>query len=216
MRFDRDVTSLEDFDAATKGIFLCGDFTNRNALVELADPDNLDSGSGFSDSKSGPGQFPTGPFLVIPKDWETFVADIRMTTSLNGEPRQDARGGEMTMSFRELTQQVLGDMSEARFLYKGGYELMAPSGAIDSDMTLMSGTSEGVIFTSPTRGDAIGAVIGYALSGGPFGGTELMDSAKATFIANELASGHFLQPGDRVRHGSSYLGNIHAEVTAPE
>ncbi|MEM6912570.1 MAG: fumarylacetoacetate hydrolase family protein, partial [Pseudomonadota bacterium] len=63
MRFDRAIASLEDFDAAVKGIFLCADFTDRIALLELADPDDLDSGFGFSDSKSGPGFFPTGPFL---------------------------------------------------------------------------------------------------------------------------------------------------------
>ncbi|MEL6874970.1 MAG: hypothetical protein AAGM33_05785, partial [Pseudomonadota bacterium] len=41
MRFDRDIASAADFDAAVKGVFLCGDFTNRNAIVQLVDPDNL-------------------------------------------------------------------------------------------------------------------------------------------------------------------------------
>jgi 2-keto-4-pentenoate hydratase/2-oxohepta-3-ene-1,7-dioic acid hydratase in catechol pathway len=63
MRFDRPIRSLDDFDAAVKGLFLCADFTDRIALLELADPDNLDSGYGFSDAKSGPGFFPSGPFL---------------------------------------------------------------------------------------------------------------------------------------------------------
>ncbi|MEM1132101.1 MAG: fumarylacetoacetate hydrolase family protein [Pseudomonadota bacterium] len=214
MRFDRDIASLEDFDAATKGVFLCGDFTNRNALVELADPDNLDSGSGFSDSKSGPGHFPTGPFLVIPKDWKAFVSDIRMTTNLNDEPRQDARGGEMTLDFRELVAKSLGDMSEPRFLYRDGYELLAPNASIEQSMTLMSGTSEGVIFTTPSRGDIIHAISNYLLAGGPLASSGFMEGAKATFIENELASGHFLQPGDTVRHGSSYLGNIEVKVVS--
>ena len=91
-----------DFDTAVKGLFLCGDFTNRNALVELVDPDNLDSGHGFSDSKSGPDFFPTGPFIVVPKDLASFVSNLRMTTSVNQQARQDARGGEMTLDFRQL------------------------------------------------------------------------------------------------------------------
>jgi 2-keto-4-pentenoate hydratase/2-oxohepta-3-ene-1,7-dioic acid hydratase in catechol pathway len=62
IRFDRDIESVMDFDTAIKGLFFCGDFTNRNALVELVDSDNLDSGYGFSDSKSGPDFFPTGPY----------------------------------------------------------------------------------------------------------------------------------------------------------
>ncbi|MEM7701034.1 MAG: fumarylacetoacetate hydrolase family protein [Pseudomonadota bacterium] len=213
VRFDRDIASLEDFDAATKGVFLCGDFTNRNAIVELVDPDNLDSGSGFSDAKSGPDFFPTGPFLAIPNDLDAFVADLRMTTSLNGEPRQDARGGEMTLNFRQLVEKSLADMSERRFLYKDGGEFLAEGGTISADMSLMSGTAEGVIFTAPTRGDYVEAIVAYLAAGGPLSGSGLIDIAKGTFVENELASGHFLQPGDEVRHGSSYLGNIKVDVT---
>ncbi len=213
MRFDRDITSVEDFDAAVKGVFLCGDFTNRNALVELADPDNLDSGSGFSDAKSGPDFFPTGPFLVIPSDWKSFVDSLRMTTSLNNAPRQDARGAEMTLDFRELVTKSLGDMSARRFIYGEGREFLAEGGIISKEMTVMSGTSEGTIFTGPTRGDIIEAVASYLITGGPFAHQSLMESAKGTFIENERISGHFLQSGDTVRHGSSHLGNIVVEVT---
>ncbi|MCZ8136478.1 MAG: fumarylacetoacetate hydrolase family protein [Porphyrobacter sp.] len=215
MRFDRDIASLADFDAALKGVFLCGDFTNRNALVELADPDNLDSGTGFSDAKSGPGHFPSGPFLVVPRDWQRFVADTRMTTAVNGERRQDARGGEMVMDFRALVAKALGDMERPRFLYRGGFNRLAPQGRITADMTLMSGTSEGVIFTPPSRADMIEGGLAYLLGSGPLSGEGLVDRVKREFLANELASGHFLQPGDRVRHGSNWLGEIEVEVIAP-
>lgn len=212
MRFDRDIASAADFDAAVKGIFLCGDFTNRNAIVQLVDPDNLDSGSGFSDAKSGPDFFPTGPFLVIPQDWSTFVSDVRMTTSVNGEPRQDARGGEMTMNFRQLVEKALADMSEQRFLYKGGYEYLSLDGKIDKTSTLMSGTSEGVIMGQPTRGDMIEALAQYLMAGGPLSDTGLIDTARQTWIRNEQESGYYLQPGDTVRYGSSFLGNIEVTV----
>ena len=212
MRFDRAVGSAEDFDAAVKGVFLCGDFTNRNALVEMADPDNLDSGYGFSDAKSGPGSYPSGPFVVVPNDWSSFVADLRMTTAVNGEPRQDARGGEMTLDFRELAIKSLADMSEARFFYDDGFTKLAPDGVISTEMTLMSGTSEGVIFTGPSRADYIEGVAAYFANGGPFSNVGLIDRAKQQFIANELASKHFLQPGDIVRHDSNVLGNIEVTV----
>jgi 2-keto-4-pentenoate hydratase/2-oxohepta-3-ene-1,7-dioic acid hydratase in catechol pathway len=212
MRFDRDIASVDDFDGAVKGVFLCGDFTNRNALVELADPDNLNSGSGFSDAKSGPDYFPTGPFLVIPRDWQSFVASLRMTTSLNNEPRQDARGAEMILNFRELVKKSLEDMSARRFLYKHGRELLANGRKIDNSMAIMSGTSEGVIFTVPTRGDVIEGVVTYLVNGGPFSDEGPIDSIKSNFIDNELASGHFLEPGDTVRYGSTYLGNIEVKV----
>jgi 2-keto-4-pentenoate hydratase/2-oxohepta-3-ene-1,7-dioic acid hydratase in catechol pathway len=213
IRFDRNITSTADFDAALKGIFLCGDFTNRNALVELADPDNLDSGYGFSDSKSGPDFFPTGPFLVIPNDWSAFVSNLRMTTSVNEQPRQDARGREMTLDFRQLTEKSLEDMSNQRFFYAEEFYFLAPRKRIDQNMTVMSGTAEGVIFTPPTRRDFIDGALHYAASGGPFSKNTVIDAIKQTFIRNELDSGHFLQPGDVVDYRSSYLGNIKIRVT---
>lgn len=212
MRFDRDIKSMTDFEQSAKGVFLCGDFTNRNALVELADPENLDSGYGFSDAKSGPASFPTGPFLVIPKDWESFVADVRMTTAVNGQPRQDARGKEMTLSFRKLAEKALGDMEKPRFLYQDGFYRLAENNKIAAEATLMSGTSEGVIFTSPSRGDIIEGVWHYLAIGGPFSDRTVLDAAKEKFIENEYRSGHFLQPRDQVRHGSNFLGNIEVMI----
>jgi len=215
VRFDRTLRTVEDFDLAVKAFFLCGDFTNRNALINLADPDNLDSGSGFSDAKSGPDFFPTGPFLVIPRDWKTFVANIRMTTAINDAPRQDARGSEMTLDFRGLALKAFTDMTKSRFLYRGGYTKLMPDGAIPPTATLMSGTAEGTIFTPPTRRDLIDAAFAYVIAGGPFARQSPMDIAREKFIANELAGGHFLQPNDVVRHRSNVLGDIVITVGRP-
>lgn len=208
LRFDRPVRSLADFDSAVKAFFLCGDFTNRNALIKLADPDNLDSGRGFSDAKSGPDFFPTGPFIVVPRNWKTFVANIRMTTSVNSEPRQDARGREMTLDFRALTEKALSDMAKPRFLYAGRTTKLMPDAAIPAEATLMSGTSEGTIFTPPTRADLIEAGLAYMLQGDLLSQRSALDTARQTFIDNELTGQHYLQPGDIVRHGSNNLGDI--------
>ncbi len=213
MRFDRPITTLIDFDTAAKGLFLCADFTERTALLQLADQDDLDSGFGFTDAKSGVGYFPTGPFLVIPRDWASFVANVRMTTEVNGEPRQDARGGEMIMDFRELSEKALSDMSEPRFFYKGNFYKLAPKTSIAADMTLMSGTSEGVIFTIPTRRDYLDIFVAYARAGGPFGDKSLKEVGIQKFISNEIASRHYLQPGNVVIYRSSVLGDIEVQVT---
>lgn len=212
MRFDRPVASAEDFAAATKGLFLCGDFTDRGKLVRLVDPDNLDSGRGFSDGKSREDFYPSGPFLAVPRDWRAFVADERMTTRVNDERRQDARGGEMTLDFGALAGKALDDMGRERFLYRDATYALAPAGRITPDMTLMSGTAEGVIFTQPTRGDIIEGALDYLLSGAWLRGEDPVPTIIETFIENERAAGHFLQPGDRVEHRSSRLGTIEVEV----
>jgi len=76
----------------------------------------------------------------------------------------------------------------------------------------MSGTSEGTIFTPPTRADIIEAGMAYVLQGGPLSRRSALDTARQTFIANELAGRHYLQPGDIVRHASNDLGDIAIEV----
>ncbi|MEM7006042.1 MAG: fumarylacetoacetate hydrolase family protein [Pseudomonadota bacterium] len=213
MRFDRPITSTADFDAAIKGVFLCADFTDRIKLLQIADLDNLDSGYGFSDAKSGQGFFPTGPLLVVPTDWKSFVADIRMMTHLNDEPRQDARGGEMILDFRALSEKVLADMGTARFFYQDDFFKLAPNARIEQNMAIMSGTSEGVIFTAPQRHDYIEILLGYIFNGGPLSGQALTDFAINQFIDSERSSGHFLKPGDRVIYQASSLGDISVEIT---
>lgn len=213
MRFDREVASLEDFEAAVKGVFLCGDFTDRSTLIRTIDPDNLDSGRGFSDGKSREDFYPSGALLVVPRDWKAFMAKERMMTLVNGEARQDARGGEMTLDFAGLVEKALGDMNRDRFLYAGDYYKLSPQPSIPPDMTLMSGTAEGVIFTQPSRGDIIEGGARWLLTAGWARGEELVPSVIETFVANEVVSGHFLQPGDIIEHRSSRLGDIRVKVT---
>ena len=213
IRFDRPIAKLADFAAAQKAFFLCADFTDRIAIVELVDEDNLDSGYGFSDAKSGKGFFPTGPFLVLPNDWKSFVADIRMTTEVNTVPRQDARGHEMIMNFEELIAKALDDMDEKRFLYQDNFYRLSPNAVIEPDMALMSGTSEGVIFTPLARHDYIEILGAYLIKGGPLGVASLDEFGRQAFIAREIKSGHFLQPGDEVLYRSNTLGEIVVEVT---
>ena len=212
VRFDRNISSLDDFDAAMVGVFLCGDFTDRSALVRLVDPDNLDSGRGFSDGKSRADFFPTGALLVVPENVDRFVNAERMTTEVNGTLRQDARGGEMTLTFRELAQKALADMTTARFLYRDNFYTLAPNADIDTSMALMSGTAEGVIFTPPSRGDLIEGVVNWVISGAILRAEPLIPHVIEVFINNELASGHFLQPGDTVAHRAAHLGDILIEV----
>lgn len=210
LRFDRPIASLADFDAATKGLFLCGDFTDRATLARMADPDNLDSGSGFSDAKSRADFFPSGALLVIPRDLDAFVAEERFTTAVNGQPRQDARGGEMTLDFRALMAKALADMDRPRFRYRRENHRLTPGGRVTAGTVLMSGTAEGVIFTPPTRADVIEGLLDWAGSGARL---KARDAVVERFIANEQASRHFLQPGDLVEFASAHLGTIAVEVT---
>ncbi len=216
MIFDRDIATIDDFDAATKGVFLCGDFTDRAVLSRMIDVDNFDSGSGFSDAKSGPDFFPTGGLLVVPTDWRSFVGEERILTLRNGQLRQDTRGGEMILDFRALTEKVLADATSTRFRYQGASHRLIEDHKIGRDQVLMSGTPEGVIFMPPTWRQMARGIFRYVVSGAFLTTTSGYAYVVESFIGEESASGRFLQPGEQITYHSRSLGTITATVVRGE
>jgi len=215
VRFDRDIRTTADFEAARKGFFLCGDFTDRAALLRLIDPKNVASGRGFSDAKSGPGYFPTGPFLVIPNDWRQFVRAERIVTRVNGAVRQDARGGEMILDFEALVTKALTNGGGGRYTYQGKDVPLTENNTIARGSALMSGTSEGVIFMPPALGDKIGGAMVHIFRGRFLSGKSLIESVLNRFIDKELEAGRYLKVADRVEHLSSNMGALEVELVAP-
>jgi 2-keto-4-pentenoate hydratase/2-oxohepta-3-ene-1,7-dioic acid hydratase in catechol pathway len=212
-RFDRDVGSVTDFDAARKGFFLCGDFTDRARLMRLVDPKNVASGRGFSDAKSAPDFFPTGAFLVIPRDWKTFVGRERMSTEVNGEVRQDARGGEMMLDFRGIVRKALTNGGGGSYTYHGSSVPLLAGGTIKRGAVVMSGTSEGVVFVPPSARDYLMGGTRYIFTGPMFRGESAQRVMIEGFIDKERQAGRYLQSGDVVNHRSSTMGDLTVRVT---
>jgi 2-keto-4-pentenoate hydratase/2-oxohepta-3-ene-1,7-dioic acid hydratase in catechol pathway len=211
-RFDRNIERIEDFDAAQKGFFLCGDFSNRSVLTRLIDPDNYDSGTGFSDAKSGLDRFPSGGLFVIPLDWESFVKNERLVTQIDDEIRQDARAGEMILSFRSLVEKALADTQSTRFLYDDKQWPLIENDMIARDQVLMSGTPEGVIFVPPTMKQIVRGAMLYIVKGTFLTGQSGYGAVIEGFLDEERASLRFLQPGQLVTHNSSNMGIISVVV----
>lgn len=212
MRLDRDIQSLADFEAARKGFFLCGDFTDRAMLLQMVDPGNFDSGLGFSDAKSGLGFFPSGPFLVVPRNWQKFVAAERIQTLRNGHIRQDAYGREMILGFEELVEKVLNDTQSTRFVYRGNNHRLVPDGMIAKGQVLMSGTPEGVIFMPPTPRQIARGLFRYLGTVGFARGQSPYESVIASTISDEQDVGRYLQIGERITYLSASLGRINMTV----
>lgn len=212
VRFDRDLRSAADFDAARKAFFLCGDFTDRAKLMRLVDPKHVTSGLGFSDAKSGPDFFPTGPFVVVPKDWKAFVKDERILTKINGKTRQDARAGQMSLDFRQLLEKALTNGGGGHYNYKGKPETLLVNNTLQRGAALMSGTPEGVIFMPPTKGQIAAGVTSWVFTGPMFRGEPTGKSVVETFIASETKAGRYLKVGDVVEHASSSMGQLRVNV----
>ncbi len=211
-RFDRDITSLQDFNAAVVGVFLCGDYTDRATLMREIDTDDVASGRGFTDAKSGNDRFPVGPFTVVPDDWEEFLNGIRMTLSVNGEIRQQASGADMIMKLDEIVLGSLKQGGELRWTRGGERIRLIEDGRIRAGQVVLTGTPEGVVFRQPTRGFIFWNGIRWLFTFGFLGGNPL-DYVIERFIEAARDEGKFLQPGDAVVMQASYLGEIKLTVT---
>ena len=205
-RFDREVRSLADFDAARKGFFLCGDFSDRATLFRNINLSNPYSGDGFADAKSGADRFPVGPFLVVPRDWKRFLSSVTISTYVDDNLRQQANAGDMIKDLRTLVEETLAAAGTRTWSYQTNRIPMINRPAIPTDTAILTGTAEGVVFREPS----------------PKLIKEIMAARNRVeqlviidrYVSEEDARRIYLQPGDRVRHESNYLGWIDTKVVA--
>jgi len=66
------------------------------------DSQNVTSGKGFPDAKSKKGFLPTGPYLVIPKDWRAFAKELHLQLSINGVTRQEGYAKNMVWNIEKI------------------------------------------------------------------------------------------------------------------
>jgi len=203
-RFDRELRSSADFDAARKGFFLCGDFSDRATLVRNINLANPASGDGFADAKSGPDRFPTGALLVVPRDWKAFLQDVTIATHVDGRQRQHAKAGDMIKDLRAIVTETLDEAGTRTWSYAGGRIPMVTRAAIGTDSAVLTGTGDGVVFREPEPA-VIKAVMTAKDRAGQMAQIE-------RYLALEAAKRIYLQPGNRVRHSSNVLGWIDTTV----
>lgn len=206
VRFDRELRSMADFEAARKGLFLCGDFTDRATLVRNIDLRHIPSGDGFADAKSGADRFPTGPFLVVPRDWKAFLAEVTIATHVDGRPRQGARAADMIKDLPAIVRETLQEAGARTWSYRGGRIPMVERAAIGTESAVLTGTGDGVVFREP------GAAVMKEMMTARDRAAQL--AVIERYLAGEAAKRIYLQPGNRVRHSSNYLGWIEAGVVA--
>lgn len=215
MSFDRDIASLADFDAARKAVFLCGDFTDRAAMLRgMPDGEDTFSGIGFTDAKSLPGAFPTGPFLVVPQDWRRFVASEAIATELDGHSMQFTKGSDMLMDFRQMVGFALEHGNQDNWTYQGAAVPLVRGGVIRRGQVVLSGTADGVLFRPPSRRTMAAHIGEYFLLGGFLSGDAPRRYIIEQFIENGIGEKAMLQPGNTVVHRATRLGTIKTTVVS--
>ena len=210
MVFDRTVRSDADFRNAEKGVFLCADTTDRATLLrDLPADEEPFGGTGFTDAKSYTGFFSTGPYMVIPNDWRSFVGTQPMTTSVDGALMQYAHGADMIFDFAEIVSYSLAEWDKAYWETQDRRTKLLHDGAIKRGTALLSGTGDGVIFRPPTSvNDMLCGGSAYICTGAFAFGISGREYVIERFIHRHVEAGTFLQPGETVEHGSQNLGRI--------
>ncbi len=203
-RFDRELRSVADFDEARKGFFLCGDYSDRATLMRNVNLKNILSGDGFADAKSGHDRFPTGPFLVVPRDWRAFLKDVRIETYVDGQRRQNVNAGDMIKDLRAIVQETLAESGTRTWSYQDRRIPMVTRAAIGTDSAVLTGTGDGVVFNTPDAATMKAVMTARDRAAQ----LEVID----TYIAGEAAKRIYLQPGNNVIYTGSHLGSIHTIV----
>ena len=211
--FDRDIASSSDLTDARAGIFLVNDFTERAQLTLEADLSVPGVGGGFANAKGKPGFLPTGPFLVIPRDWRAFVRDCEIRLHVNGGERQRERGIEMIWSIEEIARRALRLGSAPRFDHEGRGIALAPE-RIARGVAILTGTPGGVAYRTPGPG-FIAANAAWWAASFAFLDEDVETFVKRRWVEKLREDGAFLRAGDVVIAEARGLGAIVTHITAP-
>ncbi len=209
--FDRDINTVEDFEMSVKGIFLCGDFTDRASLMRLMNIDDVESGVGFTDSKSGPTRFPVGPYLVIPNQWQDFIPSIAISLDVNGEARQRSTGADMILTLDQIVARSLKESRDERWVYEGESVPLMESHVFLQGQAILTGTPGGVVFQAPTTGFMISGAASWLVTF-KFVNTDMIDYLVERLIDKHIQEKTHLYPGDVVDMSGSYLGAMQLQI----
>lgn len=194
------------------GFFVCGDFTDRAALLREMDIDNMRSGKGFSIAKSKPGYFPTGPYLVIPKNTDEFLQKINFQLSLNQEKRQSANATQMIWSLENIIDDIKIAESQSRTSYTDAKTNWLVNHEIEPGLVILTGTPEGVIMRPPSTLFKMISGISFVFTGA-FTKHDIKQHTIQRYIRHLHKKKIFLQPGDKLELQADYLGYIQLRIS---
>lgn len=209
--FGEPVLSEQGLDQVPVGFLVINDYTDRATLLRKIDSDNLKSGKGFPEGKSKPGFMPTGPYVVIPRDWRAFVKEVELTLSVNGQTRQKERASAMVWDISRTIRETLATKGEKRWTFNDQPVGLIPAGSFPKETILMTGTPAGVVFNSPSGLFITGSVVKYIFTL-RFFTMSMKKFILSSYLNNQRNEKKYLKPGDQVTTHVTYLGAIYTSV----
>lgn len=199
-------------DPASGGLILGNDVTDRAVLLLGVDPQDPQSGKGFTSGKSGPGFMPMGDLFVVPSDLPGFVHSLTLRLTVNGQVRQQAPATDWIWDLEEIVRQCRLKR-DVRWSYWGGEARLAfgEGGEIPARTVIMAGTPAGTVFQGISTSDKLLGALAWLLSGRK---KPLPFHVVQRHIKAARATRAYLQPGDRVDIEVDGLGALHNRVVA--
>lgn len=212
LRFSQSIRTVADFDKAIKGFIICGDMTDRAALLRNIDTSDVASGRGFTDGKSGVGRLPLGLYTLAAKDWHALLGEIQINTHVNGVQRQKGLASNMIKNPQQLLQDALYLGNKKTWSYQQQAISLLQDKQLSPSEVLLTGTPSGVIFNDISTTAIIGKTIKWLWSLS-FVDSSVFDYVIEQTISEALVGAEYLQAGDKIRLTGTYLGAIDITVT---
>jgi 2,4-diketo-3-deoxy-L-fuconate hydrolase len=209
--FPYKISSIMALDKSLIGFVVVNDFTDRATLMRKMDSQDVAGGKGFPDAKSKKGFLPTGPYLVIPRDWRLFVQELQLKLTVNGQVRQNGNARDMVWNIKKIIEKSLAVKGESKSYYHDKMVKLFEGDGIPPNSIVITGTPAGVVFNAPTTGFIIGRVTKYIFTG-QFLSSKMHPYILKEYLKKELKNPRYLKPGDHVETSITYLGTIKTEV----
>ncbi len=209
--FPSAVCTVADLDHIMIGFLVVNDFTDRATLMRKMDSKNVTGGKGFPDAKSKKGFLPTGPYMVIPRDWRAFVMKLKLQLSVNGKVRQEGTAKDMVWNIDKIIEHSLAVKGEKKSFYQDKMVGLFEGACIPANSIIITGTPSGVVFNAPTKGFILGTVTRYIFTGGFFT-AKMHPYILRQYLKKEMTNPRYLKPGDQVESTISFLGSIKTNV----
>ncbi|GAA4339158.1 hypothetical protein GCM10023149_49670 [Mucilaginibacter gynuensis] len=209
--FPSPVCSVTDLNHTMIGFLVVNDFTDRATLMRKMDSQNVVGGRGFPDAKSKKGFLPTGPYMVIPRNWRTFVRELNLQLTVNGKVRQQGNAKDMVWNIDKIIERSLSVKGEKKSYYQDKMVPLFEGDCIPPNSIIITGTPSGVVFNAPTKGFIFGTVTKYIFTGGFFS-EKMHPYILKQYLKKEMANPRYLKPGDYIESTINYLGTIRTSV----
>jgi 2,4-didehydro-3-deoxy-L-rhamnonate hydrolase len=208
--FPNAVCSSQNLAQQRIGFLVVNDYSERATLMRELDTKDVKNGRGFPNAKSMKGFLPTGPYLVVPREWQSFVAELKLELTVNGVLKQSGYAREMVWDIHKIIKETLAAKARTWPCHNKEVGLLE-NDCIAVNSIIITGTPAGVIFEKPSKGFKIKTATRYFLTFRYFSHA-MIPYVMQQYLKKQLRDDSYLKPGDYVETSITFLGRIKTTI----